>query len=352
MKHLITGFFREMASPWWHLSFLLAVFLAAALSFDASLGSHSFGTYLAYISLLPMVLLFRCGWLLQKRAGEGWPQEEILRDPTSRRAPLAEFAASALLLLEVLVLALVPIYSNLFTLPGASSGLYPVRIEVQVAAESPDTEQWLFDLGGTVPEGARLQLTLDWSEALMPPEEVRIHAPDQRSLQPKAGRLFAWGLSPREAKFGKVVLQPTPGSNVVLRSPLCRLEILRPGREQLPILLSQQLLFFLPLFAILLAWFRFGRIRGGLSAMAAFTFGSLAAMQVQPVDLGSGPLAGLAKMLLLLKLAMPPVEGLLATGQRYERLAGTVSISTGLAWGAVGALALFLACRRRPPRAR
>ena len=79
MKHLITGFFKEMASPWWHLSFLLAVFLAAALSFDASLGSHSFGTYLAYISLLPMVLLFRCGWLLQKRAGEKLPQLSVRR---------------------------------------------------------------------------------------------------------------------------------------------------------------------------------------------------------------------------------------------------------------------------------
>ncbi|MHC4379767.1 MAG: hypothetical protein ACYSU1_01570, partial [Planctomycetota bacterium] len=153
-----------------------------------------------------------------------------------------------------------------------------------------------------------------------------------------------------EARFGKVVLQPTPGSQVALRTPLCRMEIQRPGSSRLPFLLGQQFLFFLPLFAVLLAWFRFGRVRGGLSALASFTLGSVAAMQVQPVDLGSGPLAGLAKMLLVLKLSLPPVEGLLATGQRFERLAGTVSLPTCVAWCAIGALALFLACRRRPPR--
>lgn len=344
MLTLTLGLLRELVGRWWLPAFALALLTAASLSFDPSLGSHSLGTYLAYVSMLPLVILFRCGWLLEKRVREGWRDEEILRDPKGRRAPLAEFLACIICTGVVLTAALVPPLLPMFTLPQGSSGLYPVRVQVT------DQGAWLFDLGGRVPEGARLHLTLDWSYASMVPEEVRIEAPDQRQVQPIPGQLLHWDLSPEEAYYGKLVLQPSPGSGVELRTPLCRLEIRRPSAHDLPRLLWFQFLFFLPLFAMLLAWHRCGRVRGGLSALVSFTIGSLAAMQIHPMDLGGGPIAALAKMLLLLKLSLPPVEGLLATGQRYERLVGTVSISNILAWHAIGALALWLACRRRPPQ--
>lgn len=348
MSPMLRGFLREVL-PWtWQLFFVLAVFTAASLSFDASLGAHSLGTYLAYLSLLPIALLFRVGTVLNYRAQQGWPQQEILRDPAARKAPLTEMIGSGILLSGVLLLGMVPLATGLYATPEASSGLYPVH--VQFESTDDGTELWLFDLGATVPETARLHLTLDWSEATVSPQDAKLQAPDDRFVKPVPGELVQWSVSPNEARVGKLVLQPNPQSGLILRKQLCRLEIPRPSADALPRLLFHQFLFFLPLFAILLAWFRCGRIRGTLSAMATFTIGSLAALPLNPVDLGGGPVAALAKMLVLLKIALPPVEGLLATGHRFERFADTTPDLASLSWLLLGTLALWLACRRRPPR--
>ncbi|MFK5955693.1 MAG: hypothetical protein QM477_04515 [Planctomycetota bacterium] len=347
MNPLLLGFLREVL-PWrWQLFLVVAVFTFASLSFDASLGAHSLGTYLAYLSVLPTVLLFRVGAVLDLRAQQGWPQQEILRDRSGRKAPLVEILACAVLLCSVLLLGLAPLATGLFPMPEASSGLYPVR--VQFETQEDGAELWLFDLGSRVPENARLQLTLDWSEASVDPTLAKVQSPE-RQVQPIPGKLLRWDLSAAEARVGKLVLHATTGSGLHLRKHLCRLEIPRPNSSALPRLVAHQFLFFLPLFAILIAWFRFGRISGSLSAMTAFTIGTIAAMQVEPVDLGSGPMAALAKMLLLFKLSLPPVEGLLATGQRFDRLADTTPLASIIAWLLIGALALGLACRRRPPR--
>lgn len=346
MNPLLQGFLREVL-PWsWLLFFVLAVFTAATLSFDNSLGAHSLGTYLAYLSILPIALLFRVGTVLDRRAQQGWPQQEILRDPTARKAPLIEMLGSAILLVGVLLLGMAPIATGLYSMPEASSGLYPVH--VQFTNTDDGTELWLFDLGSTVPETARMHMTLDWSEATVSAEDALLLAPDDRSVKPIPGELVHWSVSAAEARVGKLVLQPNPQSGLILRKQLCRLEIPRPGADALPRLLFHQLLFFLPLFAILLAWFRCGRIRGSLSAMATFTLGSIAALPLSPVDLGGGPVAALAKMLVLLKIALPPVEGLLATGHRFDRLADTTPNLGILGWVLLGVLALWLACRRRP----
>lgn len=344
MLILTLGFLRALIGTWWLPAFALGLFAAASLSFDPSLGSHTLGTYLAYVSLLPTILLFRCGWLLQRRADQGWQEEEILRDATARRAPLAEFLACSLLTILLLGLALVPPHLPMFPQPDASSGLYPVQVS------EDEQGAWLIDLGGRVPETGILHLTLDWREAPQFTDPVPIQSPDGRSLPAEAGKLFHWPLAAAEAHFGKLVLQQPEGAGLILRRPLARLEIPRPDRSDLPRLLFAQGVFFLPLFAILLAWFRFGRVRGNLSAMVTFTLGSLAALSLQPMDLGSGPVAAMTKVVLTLKLALPPVAGLIATGQRFERLVDTTPTLAISAWMIMGALALWLACRRRPAR--
>lgn len=348
MSPLLKGFLKEVL-PWtWQLFFVLAVFTAASLSFDASLGAHSLGTYLAYLSLLPIALLFRVGTVLDRRALQGWPQQEILRDASARKAPLMEMIGSGILLLGVLLLGMAPMATGLYAMPEASSGFYPVHVQFENTDDG--TELWFFDLGAAVPDTATLHLTLDWSEATVSAQEAKLQAPDNRTVQPVPGELVEWHLSTSEARVGKLVLQPNPQSGLILRKQLCRLEVPRPNANALPRLLFHQFLFFLPLFAILLAWFRCGRIRGTLSAMATFTIGSIAALPLNPVDLGGGPVAALAKMLVLLKIALPPVEGLLATGHRFERLADTTPDLGALGWLMLGLLALWLACRRRPPR--
>jgi len=348
MNPLLKGFLREVM-PWtWQVFFALAVCTAASLSFDASLGAHSLGTYLAYISILPMVLLFRIGSVLDRRAQQGWPHQEILRNANGHKAPLNEMIGSAILLGATLLLGMAPIVSGLYPMPNPSSGLYPVH--VQFTTQDDGTELWLFDLGSTVPKTARLLLTVDWSEATVSPENAVVQSPDERQVRPIPGELVQWDLSEAEARVGKLVLQPNAQSGLILRKQLCRLEIPRPEADALPRLLLHQFLFFLPLFAILLAWFRCGRIRGSLSAMATFTIASIAALPLSPVDLGSGPVAALAKMLVLVKLALPPVEGLLATGHRFDRLADTTPELGIMGWLMLGGLALWLATRRRPPR--
>lgn len=347
MNPLLKGFLREVM-PWtWQVFFVLAVFTAATLSFDTSLGAHSLGTYLAYLSILPIVLLFRIGTVLDRRAQQGWPHQEILRNVNGRKAPLTEMLGSAILLGATLLLGMAPIVSGLYSMPNPSSGLYPVH--VQFSTEDDGTEQWFFDLGSTVPKTARLYLTLDWSEATVSPEQALLQSPDERQVKPIPGELVQWDLSEGEARVGKLILQPNAQSGLILRKQLCRLEIPRPEADALPRLLLHQFLFFLPLFAILLAWFRCGRIRGSLSAMATFTVGSIAALPLSPIDLGGGPVAALAKMLVLFKLTLPPVEGLLATGHRFDRLADTTPELAVMGWLLLGGLALWLACKRLPP---
>ena len=185
MNPLLKGFLREVM-PWtWQVFFALAVFTAATLSFDASLGAHSLGTYLAYISILPMVLLFRIDTVLDRRAQQGWPHQEILRNANGRKAPLTEMIGSAILLGATLLLGMVPIVSGLYPMPSPSAGLYPVH--VQFTKDDDGTELWLFDLGSTVPKTARLHLTLDWSEATVSPENAVMQSPDERQVRPIPG---------------------------------------------------------------------------------------------------------------------------------------------------------------------
>ncbi len=343
MPYLIWALMRDCMPRRWWFGFFAGLLLATVLSFDTNLGAHSLGSYLAYVSVFPLVLLFRCGWVLQQRTSQGWPHQEKLRDSRGYKAPLVEFFGLSTLLLIIYVCASIPCWWNPYPSPPASAGYYPVTIHFGA------NDYWLFDLHSPVPASSTLLLTLDWSQVQNPEQDVWIQDPNGRKLQAIPGELLRWPLSPAEAKEGKMALHSLPKVGVELRRPLTRLEIPRPGMQQGPHLLLLQFLFFWPLFAMLLAWHRRGKLSGTLSAWTCFALGSLAAMPMQATDLDSGPLALLARAVLLLKLALPPVEGLLAAGARMERLAFTSAATSISGWLVLGALSLWLACKEKRP---
>jgi hypothetical protein len=343
MSILVFAFARELLGRWGLPLLVAGLFGAAQLGFDATLGDATMGTYLAYVSLWPIALIFRCGWLLQQRRGHGWPLEEHLRDPVGHRAPLSEFAAVALLTAVGLLAALLPPLFFDAELQKGAVGLYPVRLE------SDEDGQWLVDVGATVPQGSTLLLTLDWSDHPGSATELPIVNPLAEQETAVAGKILRWPLRPGELRAGTLVLRPPEGSRLRPFRDLARLEIPRPDASRLGDLLVDQLLFFLPLLAMLLALTRSGRINAKLAAWAVFFLGSLVAYH-PPRHLAAADLGMVAKFFLLLKSSLPAVEGLVSSGHRFERLAGTTSAYATASWLILGILALLLACRRRKAR--
>jgi hypothetical protein len=342
MSFLVVGFFREMLGRWGFLLLLATVLCAFQLSFDDALGDATIGTYLAYATLWPIGLLFRCGWILQQRRAQGWPLEERLRDPSGHRAPLAEFTACGLLVTLGLVAFLIPAAVLHLPLPQDSVALHPVRMQTN------DAGQWLLDLGGPTAAHSTLLLTLDWSEVEQDTLQAVVQNPIGEQQIAVAGEILRWPLSAAEAQSGKLVLRPKASIPLRVFQPLLRLEIPRPGPSHIGPLLAGQLLFFLPLFAMLLALARFGCSNANLAAWAVFFFGSLVAYQPPPF-LSQASLHPVAYFFLALKNALPAVEGLLANGHRFERLAGTTTTPASIAWLMLGVLSLLLACKRRKP---
>lgn len=343
MITLTIGFARELLGRWGLWILLAGVFTASQVSFDTTLGDANIGPYLAYVSLWPIALLFRCGWLLQKRRAEGWPLEERLRDPQGYRAPLAEFLAMLCLTLGGLMLACLALLLPGVQSPAGGSSLFPATM--QTGSEG----SWEFNLNGKVPSDSSLVLTLDWSQTDGQQTSAPIHNAQGAEVLATAGELLYWPLQTEEALLGTVSLLPPVDSKLRLFKPLIRLEVPQPGGNQLWVLLLRQLWFFLPLMALLLALARFGQVRASLAAWAVFFFGSLAAYH-PPARLGDAGLGWLAKTFLLLKQSLPNVEGLISSGYRFERFAGTTSNGALIAWLALGVLALLLACKRRASR--
>jgi hypothetical protein len=340
---LALGFARELLGRWGLWVLLTGIFIASQVSFDTTLGDANIGPYTAYVSLWAIALLFRCGWLLQKRRTEGWPLEERLRDPRGYRAPLAEFLAMLGLTLIGLILACLALLLPGVESPVGGASLFPATMQ------NSSDGSWQFDLNGTVPANSSLILTLDWSQTDGSQKALSIRNDQGVEVVATAGELLRWPLQDEEASLGKVSLVAPADSKLRLFRPLIRLEIPRPGGSDLWILLGRQLLFFLPLMAILLALARFGQVRASLAAWAVFFFGSLVAYH-PPARLGDAGLGWLAKIFLLLKQSLPNVEGLIASGYRFERLAGTTTNGAIIGWLAIGVLALLLACKRRASR--
>jgi len=343
LKFLVLAFAREMLGRWGLLLLTAGIFTAAQLSFDSQLGDASLGSYLAYVSIWAVFLLFRCGWLLQQRRAAGWPLEEQLRDPHGYRAPLAEFLACALLIALGFLAAFVPLATLDLELPKDGVALYPVRYQIE------KDHTWVFELGGRAPSGSELLLTIDWSACAPDHQELPITNETGSTQIATAGEIFHWPLSPTELAAGRVSLRPPLASGLRFFQPLARLQVPRPGVQLLLPLLGAQLLFFLPLLALLLALARFGRIHASLAAWAVFFLGSLVAYRPPP-RLADAGLGLLAKTVLLCKQALPAVEGLATSGHRFERLVATTTLPAIALWLMLGALALLLACKRRKPR--
>jgi len=343
MITLTFSFARELLGRWGLWVLLGTILVASQASFDTTLGDANIGPYLAYVSLWPIALLFRCGWVLRKRQVEGWPLEEQLRDPKGCRAPLSEFLAMLLLALAGVILASVALWMPGVQSPIGGTGLFPVTLQ------GHHDGGWEFDLDGRTPAGSMLMLTLDWSQIEGGRKQLVLRNADGGEVTANAGQILRWPLQDQELASGKVRLYAPEGTKLRLFKPLIRLEVPQPSGDRILVLLLRQLLFFLPLMAILLALTRFGRVRASLAAWAVFFFGSLAAYH-PPVRLADAGLGWLAKTFLLLKQMLPNVEGLISSGYRFERYSGTTTSGALIAWLALGVLALLLACKRRAAR--
>lgn len=347
MSRLTWGFTREMMGRWGLPLWLIGLWLATRLCFGEYLGDASIGSYLAYVSLWPIALLLRAGRLLHRRQAEGWPLEERIRDANGWRAPMAELLSLCLLCLAGLALALAPLHWPGLSLPKASSGYFPVQAEVV----GPGT--WDFQLGGSSPPGANLLLTLDG--AALTPADVKTFSEEGLPLRrqevevvtARAGEVVVWPLSEEEAAKGQVVIQVDPSWKLRPFRHLTRLVIPRPGVGDLPALLGLQALFFLPLYAFLLALHRFGRVRAGLASWGVFFLGSLAVFSPPPMHQADLPWP--VALLLQCKALLPDLQGCMAVGHRFERLAGTTTTQNLLLWLLLGMTAALLASRRRLP---
>ena len=325
------------------------VFAAALFAWDAAIGVLLLGPYLAFVAVLPMLLLWRLGRLRRARRSEGWTTEERLRDPRGLRAPLAEAAATALLLAGALILALLPPLLPAFRTVDGDASLQPARVVLE------EDGAWRLDYAAPLPDSAMLLLTIGFERAPVS-GHVAVVDTHGNSRDAVVGEVLRFPLHADDARGGSATLRlldPAAAAEIGARpiAALARVAVPRPGVDALPRLLGGLLLWFLPLIGLLLALERFARIDGGLAAIASLLLGALAATRLEDgVPPQAGPLAGLAQAVLALRAALPDVSGLYAVGHRYELRVGTVEPLAVLLWLMLGALALALACRRRRPR--
>ena len=349
MMRLTLSVVRALLGRWGWAVGPVWVLAAALLAFDPVLGASTLGSYLAYVAPLPMVLLWRLGRLRRQRRAEGWSAEERLRDQGGRRAPLAEAAGSALTLGGALLLAMAPALFPVFDLPRDDASLHPVLAR-------PAESGWRLDFPTPLPAGSTLLLTFAYDSA---PPDLQFALTDGHAVRADAvpGEVLRWRLHEEDLRAGSAVLQPVDPQlaeqcGARLLGVLARVAVPRPGSDALPGLLARLLLAILALIGVLLLLERVGRVDGVLAAVTALLLGALAATRLDDAAaLPDTPLGWIADAVLALRGLLPDVSGLYAVGHRFELRAGTASPGATLAWLALGALALALACLRRRPRA-
>lgn len=326
------------------------VFGAALFARDATEQVLLLGPYLAYVTLLPMLVLWRLGRLRRARRSEGWPAEERLRDPSGLRAPLAEAAATALLLTGALLLALLPPALPAFRDVDGGASLQP--LQVRVLADGG----WQADFAAPLPASASLILTVAF-DAPPPGDALEIVDAHGQRRMVVPGEVLVFPLHAADARAGRALLRAADASAAAVSGArpleaLARVAVPRPEGGALAGILAGLLLWLLPLVGLLLALERCARVDGVLATVAALLVGSLAAARVDADGvLVSGALGALAEAVLAVRALLPDVSGLYAVGHRFELRAGTAEPGSTVAWLLVGAAALALACRRRRPRA-
>lgn len=348
MMRLILANIRQLCGRWSAWIAVGGLVAAAMLSYDAVLDAGSTGVWLAYIALLPMLLLLRLGVLRRARRAEGWSAEERLRDPSGIRAPLAEASGTAVLCAVLLLLAGLFPTLGLIEFPQSERSLHPVRA---TAIE----DGWLLRFAAPAPPDSALFLTFTY-EAL--PAEDGITLTDLRgqTVAAHVGEVLRWPIADADLRTGSVELTAAApalatDAGMQLVAPIARLEVPRPGAGRVGGLLFGLFLYFLPLIALTLAAERFLRIDGVLAAVTVLMLGALAAYRpVLDYAQPGGVVGVVVKAVLLLKAALPDVSALYAVGHQFELRAGTGAASATLAWLLMGAVALYFACRRRRPR--
>lgn len=350
MMRLTLATMRALCGRWTSVAALALLVLAALLSYDAVLDASATGTWLAYVALLPMLLVLRLGVLRRERRAQGFSVEERLRDPRGLRLPLAEGAAAALLCTALLAAAGLGAALGLVHFPDGERSLHPLRAG---AAE----DGWLLRFEAPAPPGSAALLTFAYQQ---PPAggDFRVALEDDAGGRGEAvvGEVLRWPLPEEARRDGRLVLRPLEvaaarEAGMQLIGPIARLEVPRPGGGRLPALLGGLLLYFLPLLGLALCFERFLRIDGVLAALTALMLGALAAYRPD-LDYArpGGAIGALVQGVLLLKAALPDLSGLYAVGHRYELRAGTAAWPSVLAWLALGIGALLLAAHRRKPR--
>ena len=350
MMRLVLANVRQLCGRWSGWMAVGGSIAAAMLSYDAVLDAGSTGVWLAYIALLPMLLLLRLGVLRRARRAEGWSAEERLRDPSGIRAPLAEASGAALLCAALLLLAGLFPTLGLIEFPHSERSLHPVRA---TAVE----DGWLLRFAAPAPPDSALLLTFTY-ESAPPANLLLLHDEGLETGNAKVGEVLRWPISATDLRDGEVVLRPyeqdvqlARDAGVQLVGPIARLEVPRPGAGRVAGLLFGLFLYFLPLIALTLAAERFLRIDGVLAAVTVLMLGALAAYRPELDYAQPGGVIGVVvQAVLLLKAALPDVSALYAVGHQFELRAGTGAMTSTIAWLLMGAVGLYFACRRRRPQ--
>ncbi|MDP6849711.1 MAG: hypothetical protein QGH51_08190 [Planctomycetota bacterium] len=316
MIPLIWSTLREVLSPWAALLLLLWVWVAGQLSFGPLPGAESLGSLVAFLSLVPILLLFQSCRTMERRKREAWRLEEQIRNPSGLRMPFAEWIAATALVGLFFLAAAALHHRNAEARRQYSNPIsYPLYVSHQ------DGSWHLQHLGSSLPESAQVSALLTWETA--PPADSEGFAETwQRPITPEEARE---GIIREKLPLGAVV---HPEFARLLLSP-------RDG-PGLHTLLLGQFFFFLPLFSLAFLLVRRG-VRSELAALGSLSIGGLASWQ--------DPAFVLSRVQYWMRFGadlLPDVGSLFSVGRHYLLFATGVSTFSLFTWVSLGCLACFL----------
>ncbi len=341
---LVLPWLRALAGRRAWLAVPVGALLAALLALDPVLGAEEgVGSYLAYVALLPAVLLLRFGAVVDARRREGLEMEEALRDARGWRAAGAALLGALLALaLGLALCALPPLLQR--AAPTSTSARHPVHLS-SVADRQRATAH------GAVPAGSALLLTFTWERAPRADEAPALEGAGGRRVALAPGVIVRLPLTPEECRDGTAewgMNADARAAGAALVRPLARLDVPRPPPGSLPLLLARQFLFFAPLFPLTLLLARRGRAGGVLAALSALALAGLLAFDpLEDPRLPDSPLGWIGRAGLALKDALPDLRGLAAAGHGFELRSGTTTWPALGAWLGIGLLAALGARPRR-----
>ena len=325
---LIQATVREILSPWSAILFLFWVFLSGHLSFGPLPGAESLGSLAAFLSLIPIVLLFQACRMVEHRGREAWRFEEELRDPRGFRMPFAEWATTAFLVALLFLLAMLLHNKEAEKRRGTGKPVsYPLFVSHQ------DDTWELQHLGAAIPNTATVSALLTWETA--PKTDAEGFA-----------KTWERAITSEEALTG-IIREKLP-QGAVVHPEFARLLISPQSGPSLARLLFGQFFFFLPLLSLAFLLVRRG-VRAELAAIGSLSLGGLAAWQSTVVlsrEQLSGFEAALVQTLQWANGLLPDVGPLFAVGRHYLLSTTQLQIQSMIAWIFLGLLACVLSSHR------